>query len=124
MGFTLVVIGVLGLIIGVWLGLPGRYTQTPEDIERLMEKGGGRRRRAKRVFTPLAWLQRRVTANAQRASRPVSGKRGFKLEAPGGDRSGASEAPRVGRGRGRFQLERPDRESKDSTEAEAPDDRK
>ena len=33
----LVLTGLLGLGIGVWLGMPGRYTQTPEDIDRAMD---------------------------------------------------------------------------------------
>ena len=64
--------------IGVYLGLPGRYTQTPDDIDQLMERGGGRRRKVKRVFTPLAWIQRR--ASARTSQRPE--RKGFRLESP------------------------------------------
>jgi len=80
----LVLTGVVGLAIGIWLGLPGRYSQTPEDIERIMESGGRRRRRAKRIFTPLAWMQRQISAGTPSSERRKRGGRrsGFKLESP------------------------------------------
>lgn len=79
------VTGVLGLAIGVWLGMPGTWTQTQEDIDELMEKGGpARRRLKKRSVNPLAWMHRK--ANARTGSR---------------DR-------RKGRGRSKFTLELPD----------------
>lgn len=65
------------LVLGIWLGLPGRYTQTADEIEEAMARGGGRRRRAKRVFTPLAWAQRRASAKSPRRTGG-----GFKLESP------------------------------------------
>ena len=49
---------VAALALGVWMGMPGRYEQSIEEIEEVMERGGGRRRKVKRHFTPLAWLQR------------------------------------------------------------------
>lgn len=77
---ALLILAVVGLAIGIWLGLPGRYEQTPEEIERLMAKGGGaRRRRPKREISPLAWLQRKLSTGGQ--SQP-SRRRGFKLESP------------------------------------------
>ena len=78
-GFGLALVSILGLAIGIWLGLPGRNRQSADDIEREMDKGGGRRRRTKRIFTPMAWLQRKVDAKPKRGS---SGRRGFKLESP------------------------------------------
>jgi hypothetical protein len=65
----------LALTWGVWLGLPGRYEQTVDDIERAMEAGGGRRRTVRRVFTPLAWLTRSSAATRRRGRR-------FELESP------------------------------------------
>lgn len=53
-----ILIGLAAVGIGVWLGLPGKYEQTPEDIARLMERGGSRRNQVKRVFTPLDWLRK------------------------------------------------------------------
>ena len=77
---ALLVLGLVGLAIGIWLGLPGRYEQTPEDIERLMAQGGGtRRRRQKRSISPVAWLQRKLSPR----SPPPTRRRGFKLETPG-----------------------------------------
>ncbi|MCH7532548.1 MAG: hypothetical protein IIB36_12440 [Gemmatimonadetes bacterium] len=75
---TLKILGaVLALALGVWLGLPGRYTQRIEDIEDVMERGGGRRRRSvKRSISPVAWLQR------QPRVRSTSRGRGFNVEGP------------------------------------------
>mgnify|MGYP006908406072 CR=1 FL=1 len=82
--FFLIVTGVLGLGIGVWLGMRGRYTQTPEDIERVMESGGDRRRKVKRIFTPLAWMQRQISTSGPSADRrrQRGSRSGFKLESP------------------------------------------
>ncbi|MDX1492681.1 MAG: hypothetical protein R3253_01305 [Longimicrobiales bacterium] len=81
----LIVTGVVGLAIGIWLGMPGRYTQTPEEIQRIMESGGARRRKTKRIFTPLAWMQRQISTSgpsAERRKRRGGGRSGFKLENP------------------------------------------
>ena len=80
----LVVTGVLGLGIGIWLGMPGRYTQTPDEIERIMESGSRRRRKAKRIFTPLAWMQRQISTSGPSADRRKKrgSRSGFKLESP------------------------------------------
>lgn len=80
----LILTGVLGLAVGIWLGMPGRYTQTPEDIEQIMESGGARRRRAKRIFTPLAWMQRQISTSGPSADRrrKRGSRSGFKLESP------------------------------------------
>ncbi len=78
---ALLVLGILGLAVGIWFGLPGRYQQTSDDIERLMERGGGtRRRRQKREISPLAWIQRKLSASG-RPPKPTR-RRGFRLEAP------------------------------------------
>ena len=73
-----IVLALVALLAGVWMGLPGRYTQTPEDIDAIMESGGSRRRKVRRVFTPLAWMQRKASARTDR--RPQ--RRGFSLESP------------------------------------------
>ena len=64
--------------VGIWLGLPGRYDQSLDDIERNMIIGAGRSRKVKRHFTPLAWLQRKLSARNSQAQR----RRGFHLEHP------------------------------------------
>jgi len=71
---------VAALAIGIWLGLPGRYTQTPEDIEAAMARGSVRRRRVKRDVNPLAWLQRRVSVRPSRSR--ARGRGSFDLERP------------------------------------------
>jgi hypothetical protein len=91
---ALLILGLIGLAIGIWLGLPGRYQQTPEDIDRLMERGGGtRRRRPKRSISPIAWLQRKLSPGRP----PPSRRRGFRMEAPGehGGRPPQAVPPRV-----------------------------
>ncbi|MCA1789759.1 MAG: hypothetical protein LC667_07845 [Thioalkalivibrio sp.] len=78
-----VVSGILALGLGIWLGLPGRYQQTPDDIDRIMSQGGARRRKTKKMFTPLAWFQRKANARSERSSRRTGGgRRGFSLERP------------------------------------------
>ena len=72
-------LALLALAWGIWLGLPGRYSQTADDIENAMERGGGHRRKVKRHFTPLAWAQRNISA---RGSSQRSRRSGFKLESP------------------------------------------
>ncbi len=79
LGLTLKIALALGaLVLGVWLGMPGRYTQTADDIEKVMERGGGKRRKVKRVFTPLAWVQRQASARSSRSR----GRSGFRMESP------------------------------------------
>jgi hypothetical protein len=85
MTLALVVTAVVGLLLGIWLGMPGRYTQSVDDIEKIMDQGGGRRKKVKRVFTPMAWLRRSVSSKStpsrgRRASRGRSS--GFRLESP------------------------------------------
>lgn len=75
-----IVIGVLALGLGIWLGLPGRYEQTLEDIEYNLDHGDGRSHKVKRYFTPLAWLQRNIKVGSSR--RPRNTRRPFQMEAP------------------------------------------
>lgn len=81
----LILTGILGLGIGIWLGMPGRYTQTPEDIDRAMDGPSNRRRLKKRNVNPLAWLQRNASAKGspsrgRRSSR--NARKGFSIESP------------------------------------------
>ncbi len=85
MTFAIVVTALLGLGIGIWLGMPGRYTQSVDEIDKIMESGGARRKKVKRVFTPLAWMRRNVSSKStpsrgRRASR--GGRSGFRVESP------------------------------------------
>jgi hypothetical protein len=85
MTLALLVTALGGLVVGVWLGMPGRYTQTHDEIEKIIESGGARRRKARRVFTPLAWMQRKAGAKSgpARGRRQARGRRsGFSLESP------------------------------------------
>jgi len=82
---TLILTALFGLGLGIWLGMPGRYNQSTDEIEQIMESGTGRTRRVKRAFTPMAWMQRSVSSK----STPSRGRResrsrgsGFQLESP------------------------------------------
>lgn len=81
----LAVTGVLGLGIGIWLGMPGRYAQTQDEIDQRMALGGAARRPLKkRSVNPLAWMHRKANSRAasrdRRAGRNTRSK--FSLEAP------------------------------------------
>lgn len=77
LGALLTVVGaLLAMVWGVWLGLPGRYTQSVEEIGKAMEAGGGPSRTVRRSFTPLAWLMRNATVTSPRRNRR------FKVESP------------------------------------------
>ena len=85
MTFALVVTALVGLGLGIWLGMPGRYTQSVDEIDKIMESGGARRKKVKRVFTPLAWVRRSVSSKSSpsRGRRAARGRRsGFRVESP------------------------------------------
>lgn len=88
---------VAALAVGVWLGLPGRYDRRYDDIERAMDTPGGRSRKVQRMFTPLAWIQRKIDVGT--GGNRQNRSRGFKLDRPGEERSGS--------GGGAFKLRRP-----------------
>lgn len=73
-----IIIGLAALGLGIWLGLPGRYTQTPEDIEHEMKWHKAGTYRVKRVFTPLAWIQRKPQARGDHTRHRSS----FRMESP------------------------------------------
>lgn len=76
---TLKILGaIVALGIGIFLGLPGRFEQTPEEIERTMAMGTGRRKKVKRHFTPFAWMSRNPSVRRGQPKR----RGGFTLESP------------------------------------------
>jgi len=76
---TLKILGALvALGIGIWLGMPGRYSQTLDEIDRSLDSPSRRSRKVKRHFTPMAWLHRKASSRSQRPQ----ARRGFKLESP------------------------------------------
>jgi len=78
-GLILKIVGaVAALALGIWLGLPGRYDPDLEEMERTMESGVGRTKKVKQRFTPLAWMQRQLSARSGGSQR----RRGFRLEPP------------------------------------------
>ena len=71
-----IAVALIALVWGVWLGLPGRYSQSVDEIEKAIESGGGPTRSVRRTFTPLAWLMRNTTVTTPRRDRR------FKVEPP------------------------------------------
>lgn len=57
------------LALGLWLGLPGRYTQTPDELDEAMRRGGARRNQVRRHFTPLDWLRKEQRGSVRRRQR-------------------------------------------------------
>lgn len=83
MGPAMMALGaLLALGLGVWLGMPGRYTQSVDDIEKVMDAGGARRRKTKKMFTPIAWMQRHVAARGSIDLRKGRGGPGFRIDKP------------------------------------------
>ena len=77
----------LALGLGVWLGLPGRYDQSASEIGERLDQAGGRTRKAKRHFTPLAYFQRKLSTKPR-----TKGAR-FKLAQPGEASEEAKSGP-------------------------------
>jgi len=80
----LIITGLVSLGIGIWLGMPGRYSQTLDDIDTATESGGARRKLKKRQVNPLAWMHRKAgvrdaPSHGRRQSRSRSS---FQLETP------------------------------------------
>ncbi len=76
---TFIVAGVLAVALGFWLGLPGRFEQSIDEIEQLMARGGSRRRKVKRRFTPLDWWRRDELGSDRRRA---ESQRRFRTAAP------------------------------------------
>lgn len=73
-----IIVGILALAVGVWLGLPGRYDQSVADLERDMAWRTGRTYRVKRHFTPMAWMQRQLKARGDHSR----ARHSFRMESP------------------------------------------
>lgn len=63
-----IVLGLLALGLGIYLGLPGRDPRTIDEIEEDLANPG-RRKRVRRSFTPLDLLQRRRKRSSLRTER-------------------------------------------------------
>lgn len=75
-----IILGIAAVALGIWLGLPGRYTQTPEDIEEDMKwRRNTGTYKVKRVFTPMAWLSRSPNVGGGRGRE----RKRFHMEPPG-----------------------------------------
>ena len=75
----LVLAGLAAVALGFWLGLPGKYEQTPDEIEKAMDRGGARRNQVKKVFTPLDWFRKDKRGSQRRID---AGRRRFRTAAP------------------------------------------
>jgi len=91
--------GLAALAIGLYWGLPGKTSQTPEDVEAALGPGG-RTKRVKRRFTPLGWL-RSVDERSSRQRRRGGGSGvRFNLAAPSGkDASGPGSSGKAPSGK-------------------------
>jgi len=70
---------IVALALGIWLGLPGRYSRDLDEIDEIMDQGGRRRRKVKRRFTAVAWMYRKLGSSSGRGHQR---RRGFNLESP------------------------------------------
>ena len=68
--------------MGIWLGMPGRYEQTREELDRSLDEKGERRKLKKRSVNPLAWATRRAARSEVRARAQTRRKPGLNLENP------------------------------------------
>ncbi len=68
---------VAALLFGIWLGLPGRYDQSIDEVdERLGQEGT--HGKAKRHFTILGFLQKKAERGSRRRRR--GGRSPFKMD--------------------------------------------
>ena len=75
---TLKILGaVAALLLGVWLGLPGRYQRDLREIDKVMDRGGRERKKVRRMRTPLDWFRKDPKGSDRRRRR-----RHFKTAAP------------------------------------------
>ena len=79
-----IVLGVVAVLFGIWLGLPGRFEQSTDEIEQLMARGGSKRRKVKRRFTPLDWWRKDERASDRRRA---ESRRHFRTAFPDDDHS-------------------------------------
>ena len=66
--------GIVCLGIGLWIARPSTG-QIRDDAEAVMFAGTGRRRRVKRAFTPMAWLQRNPKVGSSRSKLKLDNRR-------------------------------------------------
>ena len=82
--FFEILLGIAAVLFGVWLGLPGRFEQSTDEIEQLMARGGSKRRKVKRHFTPLDWWRKDERASDRRRA---ESRRHFRTAVPDDDPS-------------------------------------
>ncbi len=68
---------VAALAVGIWIGRPRPFNQSPQEIEDLLSKSGSRKK-ATRHVTFLNLLQRKMEKGSDRRRKP-SGRRPFEL---------------------------------------------
>ena len=74
-----IILGICAVGLGFYLGLPGTYEQTPDEIEKAMERGGRKSYTVKRTFTPLDWLRKDRKGSERRRQ---AATRRFRTAAP------------------------------------------
>ena len=59
--------GIVALVFGLWLGSAGAYRHRPEEIDEVLERGGGRRHQVRRRFVAVDYLMRKRRVSERRA---------------------------------------------------------
>lgn len=79
-----ILLGVAALGLGIWLGLPGRFEQSTDEIEKLMARGGSKRRKVKRHFIAIDRFRKDERASDRRRQ---EARRPFRTAVPDEDTS-------------------------------------
>ena len=83
-----IVIGLLAVGLGIYLGRPRRYTRPLDEVDKAFEEGRGRKEWTKRHFTPLDLLRNKSKGSERRRE---GVRTPFRTVAPGKKRSVVSK---------------------------------
>lgn len=71
--------GVVALAVGIYLGMPGRFEQPAEEIEKRLGQESQKHQKAKRHFTFINALARRTSERASDRRRREASRKPFRL---------------------------------------------
>ena len=63
-----IILGVVAVALGIWLGRPRRYERPLYEVEKALEEGRGRPQWTERHFTPLDLLRKEARGSERRRS--------------------------------------------------------
>lgn len=66
--FVKILLGVVAVAFGIWLGRPRRYERPLDEVEKALEEGRGRPQWTERHFTPLDLLRKESRGSERRRS--------------------------------------------------------